>query len=163
MVAIHKLITQSGQTIIEALVALGVAVFIISAITISAITSIGNSDFSKNQNLATQYSQQGMEILRQQGMSNWTAFSLYNGTYCLDENTTTLTAPGANGCTKNVANFFVREAKVAPGDSSCGGVASKVSVIVAWADSRCTSESNIYCHNVTLDSCIANLNTAGSP
>jgi len=56
---------QKGQGLVEALIALGAAVIIIAAITIAVITAVSNSDFSTEQNLATGFAQQGMEIVRQ--------------------------------------------------------------------------------------------------
>ena len=54
---------QKGQGLLEALVALSAAVIIIAGMTIAAITAVSNSDFAKYQSLATDYAQQGMEIV----------------------------------------------------------------------------------------------------
>lgn len=152
---IKSTFTNKGQTIIEAVVSLGIAVFILSAITIAIISSVNNSDFSKNQDLATQYSQQGMEVLKQKSSSDWATFSTYSGTYCLPENSTALSSPGVNGCTTNISNFFIRQVDVGASSDCIGGV--KVSVSTLWTDSKCTDESKLFCHNVTLDSCLSNL------
>ena len=82
---------QTGQSLIEALVALGVATLIISAIAIAVIASVSNSDSTKYQNLATTYAQQGLEIISGQSKSDWTAFHALGGTvlipltYCFDQ------------------------------------------------------------------------------
>lgn len=151
---------QLGQSLIEALVALGAAVIVISAVVIAVISAQNNADFSKNQNLATQYAQQGMEILRQQSESSWTTFSAYSGTYCLDEGSSTLTASGG-ACSVNINNFFVRSLTISQNNAGCSGGA-KVSSVVAWGDGKCNA-SNLYCHNVTLDSCLTNINGSISP
>lgn len=155
--------SQKGQSIIEALIALGVAVLIVSSITVAVITSVNNSDYSKNQNLATQYAQQGMEILRQQAQSNWSNFSNYQGTSCLNEGSSTLTAPGSTGCGQNISNFFVRQVNIVQNSGSCSSIAAKVTVSVSWTDGKCTSSGNAYCHQVSLDSCMASLNSAPTP
>jgi Tfp pilus assembly protein PilV len=155
-------IDQKGQSLVEALVALAAAVVIVSAIAVAVITSVNNSDFSKNQNLATQYAQEGIEILRNLSQSDWAIFSTYSGTYCLNQNSATLTTPSGATCTQNINSFFVRQAVINQGSSSCSSN-TKVSVSVAWADGKCTSASNPYCHAVLLDSCLANINSTTLP
>lgn len=149
------MMNQKGQSLIEAVVALGAAVFIISAIAVVVITSVNNSDFSKYQNLATQYSQQGMEILKQQSQSDWSTFSGLSGTYCLNQGSTTLTNFFGTICAKNINNFFVRQVVIDQGSLSCNS-STKVSVSVYWSDGKCPI--NTYCHDVTLDSCLTNIN-----
>lgn len=151
---------QFGQSLVEALVALGAAIVVISAVVVATITALNNADFSKNQNLATQYAQQAMEILRQQSETNWNSFSAYSGKYCLSKGSSTLIPAGAT-CPVNVDNFFIRTINIAQNNANCSG-AAKVSVIVSWNDGKCNSSSS-YCHNVTLDSCLANINNTLSP
>ena len=151
---------QKGQSLIEALVALGAAVLVVSAITISVITALNNVQYTKNQNLAAQYAQQAMEIMRQTSSSNWTLFSSYpTGTYCLDEGTSLLRAadPATSFCGQNYG-IFVREVDIKPNATKCvGGILTIV--IVSWSDSKCTDTSNTYCHSVELDSCFDNVNS----
>ncbi len=49
-----------GQSMIETLIALGIAVLIIVALVQSIVTSVKNTQFAKNQTLATRYSQEGV-------------------------------------------------------------------------------------------------------
>lgn len=159
---------EKGQSLVEALVALAAAVVIVTGITVAVITSISNSDFSKYQNLSTQYAQQGLEILKQQSESNWASFALLNGVYCLSQNSTALVSPGAGSCPPNIQNspgnnFFVRQINISQNDPSCSSNAAKVSVNVSWSDGKCTDSSNVYCHGVKLDSCLANINVVPTP
>ena len=55
---------QAGQTLIEVLVALAGITIIVTSLTVAVITSLNSAEFVKNQNLATQYAQQGMEVMR---------------------------------------------------------------------------------------------------
>lgn len=55
---------QDGQTLIEVLIALTVAVIIIGALAIATIVSIRNSQFSQNQTQATKLSQEALELVR---------------------------------------------------------------------------------------------------
>ena len=169
-------LNEKGQSLVEALIALGVAAIVVSAMAVAAITSVNNADFSKYQNLATNYAQQGLEVLRQQAQSNWSLFTTqvpayspeFSGkTYCLDQTVPLQLSPlnslGACDPTPNVIdngkNFFLREVtltQTASSDLTChGSVLANVSV--AWTDGKCGSVTT-YCHNVTLQSCFANIN-----
>jgi hypothetical protein len=156
---------QKGQSLVEALIALGVATLIVSAMAIAIVTSVNSSDYSKYENLATHYAQQGIQIL-QQSQSDWAEFSKSDniGSKCLGDNN--LLTPGVNcllspSPTANLAGFFIRQVSlVQGGDSSCPEPASihgKVSVL--WGDGKCSS-GNLYCHKVVLESCFANINPA---
>lgn len=156
------MIKEKGQTLVEALIALGVAITIVSAIVVSVITSLNNAQFGKNQNLANHYAQEGMEIVRQIRNSNWETFSSLASTYyCLASGSSVLSQKGVNGCGQNVG-IFVREVDVEHSSPSCNS-ASKVSVTVSWSDSQCTDSSNSFCHNVSLVSCFANNNLVPTP
>ena len=147
---------QKGQSLVEALIALGVATIVVSAMAIAAITAVNNADFSKYQNLATNYAQQEMEIIRQHSQTDWHNLILakLGSSKCLDINQTETPLP----CSKNIDNFFGREVtltQTSSGDSDCHGTVHAV-VTVSWADGKCSSGSS--CHNVTLDSCFADIN-----
>lgn len=161
-------INQKGQSLVEALVALTAAVVIVSAIAVAVITSVNNSDFSKSQNLATHYAQQGIDILRSQSESDWVSFVTSNpsGYYCLNAGSTALTNytnfSGVN-CAKNINNFFVRQVHVVHGNGPNCSPNTDVTVDVYWSDGKCTSASNLYCHSVSLDTCLANINSVSTP
>jgi Tfp pilus assembly protein PilV len=55
---------QQGQSLVEVVIALGIAVIIVIAFTNATITSVRNSQFSKNQNLSTKYAQESLELIR---------------------------------------------------------------------------------------------------
>lgn len=112
---------QDGQTLIEVLLALGTAVVVLSATVVAVLSALNNAQFSKNQNIATQYAQEGMEVMRKMRNSNWTLFSSYSGQYCLDQNSTqllgrNLTTQGCNG--QNVG-IFAREVDVEKDSLDC--------------------------------------------
>lgn len=149
---------QKGQTLIEALVALGAAVLVLSAITVAVISALNNTQYTKNQNQATQYAQQGIEVMRQISQSSWGYFSSLNKkNYCLADGSSTLVEAPAEGCGQNIG-IFVREVDVVQNDShSCSGN-ELITVIVSWSDSKCDSSSP-YCHNVKFNSCLSNQNS----
>lgn len=148
---------EKGQTLLEALVALGAAVMVVSAITVSVITALNNGEYTKNQNLATQYAQQGLELMHQLSLSDWATFSSYSGGYCFGQG---MTVPDSNqktpNCTKPNLGIFYREVDF-PGNVSCTAGSSGVTVSVAWSDGKCTDVNNPYCHVVSLNSCFYNL------
>ena len=180
---------QKGQSLIEALIALGAAVVIVSAITIASITAMNNSDYSKYQNLATHYAEQGIEILRQNSQTSWNTFSglagvnPHHNTYCFGQDVTDvshLQAIAVGDCdTPNIKNekgteFFVRQfslinyitAQSLPNPTTdnfaCNGII-RATVTVSWTDGKCTDTDNLYCHKVSFDSCFANVNQVPVP
>lgn len=154
---------EKGQTLVEALIALGVAIIIISAIVVSVISSLSNAQFTKNQNQANHFAQEGMEIVRGIRNSNWLSFQALSSTYyCLAANSTTLVFKGT-GCSPNPnVGIFVREVNIDHSSPSCIGT-SMVTVNVSWSDSKCTDVSNTFCHKVSLASCFGNDNAVPTP
>lgn len=163
---------QRGQSLIEVLIALAAAVAVVAAIAVTVVTSLSNVDFTKNQNLATQYSREGLEVVRQIAKNNWTNFTTYRSSnYCLaDINVNpALTVMEPSGCNQNVGlqngNYiFKRQIVISQDDSSkCSGNGNvKVESIVSWSDSRCQT-GTVFCHNVSLESCLADINTIKAP
>lgn len=153
--------SQKGQSLVEVLIALAAAVAIIAAIATTVVTSLSNVEFTKNQNLATQYSREGMAIVRQVAKDGWIAFSNYNNVnYCLAQNSTSLSAMGANGCGQNVG-IFVRQIVINHNSVSCSNY-TKVTSTVSWSDSKCLVGDQ-FCHKVSLESCLADINTVITP
>ena len=96
---------QKGQSLIEALIALGAAAVIVSAITVASITAINNSDYSKYQNLAGQYADQGLEYLRQLSASNWSGFLVSLDGIVLMTTIILVIRPGRlSSCSANIKN-----------------------------------------------------------
>lgn len=161
--------SEKGQTIIEVLVALAAAVAVVTAIAITVITSLGNVEFTKNQNLATQYARQGAEYIRKIAKDNFQNFSknYTSPSYCLDQNGNLTIMLGSDcglnvGCINSICTFVRRIDLVQTDNTYCSGN-TKVSATVEWSDSKCTSLSAPFCHNVTVDSCLANINSIQAP
>jgi len=158
---------ESGQSLIEVLIALAASVAVVSAIVVTVITSLSNAEFTKNQNLATQYSRQGMEIVRQIAKNNWSNFLTYtNRDYCLNKDSTTLTVMTGLNCSLNIDGIFDRkitiiQSSLSPPSTYCTSSAEIVSS-VSWSDSKCQA-GNILCHEVKLRSCLADVNSVKAP
>lgn len=154
--------SQRGQSLIEVLIALAAAVAVVAAIAVTVVTSLSNVDFTKNQNLATQYSGEGLEVVRQLAKNNWTDFiNNYQGVnYCLDQGGY-LTVMQGISCSQNVG-IFKRQIVINQNDSNkCSGSVG-VTSIVSWSDGRCLS-GNPFCHDISLNSCLADINKIIAP
>lgn len=137
-----------GQTLLEAVVALSALLITIAAVTVVVLTSVNNSTFIRNQNLANKYAQAGMEYIR--GMKNvsYNEFKNLYGDYCLgDENRF---VAGLN-CPVNVAGQFIRKASFST-DQKCGENSIKLVVSVAWSSSKCSQQER-WCHKSEMVSC----------
>lgn len=155
---------EKGQTLVEALIALGVATIIITAIGMVVITSLDNATFSKNQNLATQYAQEGMDIMRKKSNTDWGTFIAFcpggNCTFCLPQSSENLVSGTCTtpNITNGIGNKFIRKIIMNSG-AGCSATGQKVSVIVSWGDGKCKDAGDPYCHNVTLDTCFEQINS----
>lgn len=153
---------QAGQALLEALLALAFAVVIITAVVIAVITTLNNSSFTKNQNLASQYAQEGLDIARNMRDSKYDEFKALPSAqfYCAENGTLS----EGEFCS---AGDFIRQIYIDHGVGGVGGRdengnqrcevgSSFVSSIVLWADSKCSEENP--CHRMQLDSCFSNPN-----
>jgi Tfp pilus assembly protein PilV len=150
---------MKGQTLVEVLIALSIAVVVITAITMLSITSLTNSQSSKNQGQATKYAQEGMEIARKVRNSNYTTFAGYNGTFCLAKGQNTFGAQGT--CTSpNIDSTFIRSIQVQQ-NAGCGVNLARVVVNVTWSDAKCSA--GVYCRKSELVSCLSTANPVTAP
>lgn len=150
---------QFGQILIEAILALALTMFIITGIVIALISSLNNSTFTKNQNLASSLAQEGIDIARNQKDSDYAVFSALgtlSTTYCLiaGDKIINIEDKKIASCPK-INGLFVREIVINQGGSPCGP-SVLVSSSVTWNDNRC--KAGVECHKVELNSCFSDLN-----
>lgn len=164
--AIHRLIKTTrnhhGQTLIESLVALGIIIVVMSAIGVVIATSLYNSQFVRDQNLANKYSQQGMELIRNIQQGDISSFASLDGNgYCIDG---ALILPSSDPkCSNDLANIgnMYRRINFDKDEVTCnpGGALpnqpqhTKVIVITSWTSSKCSSGVK-YCHDSAVESCL---------
>lgn len=154
--------SESGQSLIEVLIALAASVAVVSAIVVTVITSLQNAEFTKNQNLATQYSREGMEIIRQVAKNNWNNFLTYRSlNYCLDKASQTLRPRAGLNCGKNIDNFFDRQLTIDQNSPRCTN-SIEITSDVLWSDSKCQTGDTL-CHDIKLRSCLADVNSVRAP
>ena len=68
-------ISEVGQTLIEALLSVAVAIIVVVALVGVGITSMRTANFGKNQAEAVRLARQNLEILRSQRDASWLAFA----------------------------------------------------------------------------------------
>lgn len=59
-----KTVNQTGQSIIEVIVSLGLVLVIVTAITLTVLNGLENSQFSKNQSQATELAKEAVEAMK---------------------------------------------------------------------------------------------------
>jgi|SRR5579885_2848272 len=150
--------SHKGQTLVEMLIALGILVMLLSSAVALVSSTLHNAQAVTSETQATKYAQEGMEIVHQIRDTNYVGFRKYSGTYCLGQNQTTLGSAVVSCTSANVGNF-IRSVQIQ--QNGCGNTIAKISVIVAWQDSKCSG--NTYCQNVPLVSCLTTVNPIPAP
>ena len=153
---------QSGQSLVEALLALAFVVVIITAVVTVVISSLNSASFTKNQNRTTSYAQEGLDISRNMKDSSYTAFrALSSGYYCADDGTIALKSEPCVGV--YTRRIYINHGGMDQGGSirRCEVGSSFVSSIVYWTDSKCTAGDE--CHKIQLDACFSDLNKVSGP
>lgn len=68
--------SSKGQTLLEVILAIGVAALVLIGLTRAVTVALRNAQFAKKQALATQYAQEGMEKVRAyRDQTDWTIFT----------------------------------------------------------------------------------------
>ncbi len=177
---------EAGQTLLEILLAFSVAIMVMSAVIFGITTSLSNAQYTKNQNLANSYAQEGMTVVRKIRDSGWTTFSSYssNTTYCLGPNKTDLnkdsdklSLPNTNCWAQSpvpAGGPFSREVVFDNNQStnkccsdnssgcSTGTAGTKATVRVSWSDNKCPVGTPL-CHSVEIITCFSNIDLKPTP
>ncbi|HVT01053.1 MAG TPA: hypothetical protein VHE53_02345 [Patescibacteria group bacterium] len=153
----HIKFDNKGQTIIEAAIALASILLTLAAISIAITTSVSNSQFIKNQTVASKYAQSAMEYMSYLRNTDPTTFEARTGLYCMDGDNTLNTGACS---TVNLAGTFKREVDFSQNDSDCGG-GTKITTTVYWTSGKCSS-TNTFCHKSQLISCFSNESGSGT-
>ncbi|MDE2025016.1 MAG: prepilin-type N-terminal cleavage/methylation domain-containing protein [Patescibacteria group bacterium] len=180
-----------GQTLIEVLIAFATLAVIITASTMAVLSALNNAEFIKNQHLALQYAQQGMEIVRSMRENQYDKFlglsnpeNLGSGPpgviyYCMAKSCTSLTTLVADQCgqvpvastpcTDQNVDAFIRSVAInraASLQNSCNILGqsttpTQITVSVSWIDGLCPR--GVFCHTSSVTSCLATVNPAQTP
>lgn len=150
---------QRGQSAIEALLALALLGAVITAITVAVTTSLSNTQFSRNQHIATNYAKEGTEVLRLLRDSDYQAFATLNGEYCLAKNSTQLEFPAQTECKErpNLDDLYIRRVRVLQNACGTSNNLTEVTVTVTWKSPRCRDANNPFCHSSEVVSCLSDV------
>lgn len=131
--------SQSGQTIIEVLIASVVVAMVLTAVAAALTVSVKNTAQSRYQEIARSRAQSGLELYRRERTAlGWQAFRevVGDGTYCIDNlpsDTAEFATLAQGDCTTGTAvlgNTFTREARV----TTNGPDEIRVDVTSGWQD-----------------------------
>lgn len=136
---------KNGQSLIEVVAAMAIAVLIITGLVFTAGEAIKNAQFSKNQALATKYAEEGMDWVRSQRdrATVWADFFAHvpstvntSNTFCLNSLSWT---SGSCGASYTLGNLFKREAIL----TNRAADKVEVQITVAWIDSSGSHQSQL--------------------
>lgn len=129
-----------GQSLFELLIALAIAVLIVTGIVKVVTLSVANSTFAKNQASATRFGQEAFEWLRSEKERDWDAFSNRSDvTWCLPA-VSWPSQPGPCSADNKISGTpFTREAALSTLDTD----KIQILVRVSWTDSRGEHSSRI--------------------
>lgn len=113
---------SKGQSIIEVIVALSLVAIVVLALVRVTISSIQNSSFAKDQQIATQYAQEGIENARKLKEENEVEFW------------------SKNGSEEEIINKFTRTVTYTLIE---GNQKMEVQVLVTWEDTKGTHQSDL--------------------
>lgn len=152
---------NNGQTLIEVVVALSVVMLILAAISVAVTTSLSNSTYLKNHNLASKHAQDGIEHIRHlyENQENFFASFSAGANYFMDGNNYI----HQGFFEPNIDSQYVREVRFEPGvecdNNTAGADELRVTVSVFWESGKCARElsdpslQDRFCHKSELITC----------
>jgi Tfp pilus assembly protein PilV len=171
--------SEKGQSLVEAILALTIAVVIITAIVAAVNSGLRSAGSNKDQNLATGLAQEGIDSIRNFKSQEFAAFrnNFPTSTYCLEEatpsaiinnNCNAVSAGGTSALTytrKVYVNHQGRDGRVIPSTIPCPVSPSTfIAVTVNWSDSKCVDTGlEGGCHKIELTSCLVDNNVLPAP
>lgn len=163
---------NKGSVLLESVVALAVIIIVTAAISTVVSISVSNSTFTRNQNQANKFAQEGIEYMRALTQSDYSHFidilvpnDTTTNTFCFNRNFELLEefGPRAGECfdvsggTSDLVfeQGFRRQVQV---KQDCGSGTpdpgdAEVTVTVSWSSGRCP-QTNTFCHEARFVSCI---------
>lgn len=105
-------VTQSGQTLLELVVALGVVAVVLMGLVSAVTSSLRYGQASRFRSRSVKYAQEGIELTRKLRDANtWDVFAAYSGTgtksWCLSESGV-WSADDGTGCSMAAGSLFRR-------------------------------------------------------
>jgi Tfp pilus assembly protein PilV len=136
----------SGQSMVEAVVAVGIVILLVTGLVVATTSTLRTGQMSKVRTKALQYAKDGLEIVRIIKDESWNDLPL-NGTYCLKNQTDLVLKDGE--CPMDTDLAFSRFVEFSNNNTcTAEGFCRIVTVTVSWMESEKRS--------VTLTSSITN-------
>lgn len=130
-------VNQSGQTLAEVVVAIGVVVLLVTGLIFGTSITLKASQYGKARSQAIQYAEEAIEMTRTLRDSGWTTFLTYGAvtprSWCLSKSGAWTAMSGS--CTVNIDNVYTRTVTF-----TWDEIATKmqVDVAVSWTDGNKT-------------------------
>lgn len=126
-----KCFGESGQTLLEMVVALAIIILLITGVIVAATNSLKTARYSQAKSLSVHYAQEAMEIMRTIRDKSWATFSTYGGelpkVWCMDKNGVLSAAAGT--CPFTIDNKYNRTVTATWQDPKM-----KVETLVTWSE-----------------------------
>jgi len=100
-------VCRRGQSLIEAVVAIGVVIMLVTGLIVGTTVALKNSRLARNRSTANKYAQEGIELARGLRDRGWIGFQARDGLYCLGDDSIFPDTPSAS-CTINIGTAFTR-------------------------------------------------------
>lgn len=97
---------QKGQTILEAIVVVGIVAVFVSAIVVLSVITLHSVAIAKHRSKATTYARAGIEQVRSLRDGEYTSFKEKNGKYCL--NASFIWTSTTENCPLSIDNYYSR-------------------------------------------------------
>ena len=127
---------NTGQTLVEIIVVVGVVVLLVTGLVIGTTASLRIGESGKIRSQAVKLAQQAIELARTVRDTKWATFASMTGTYCLGDTNTWTPATGL--CSVNIGTTFTRSVNFAFVDPRM-----TVEVTVSWQDSSGTKQTSL--------------------
>lgn len=129
----------TGQSLVEAVVTLGIVLLMLSGLVIATISSLHDVRVSKNRAIASQYGQEILEIARRERDSGWSAFLAKDGKkYCVNGQGVLSETVGISSCPE-VGSGFRRTLDFA---YTPAGQTMDVASTVSWTEGAMTKTAS---------------------
>lgn len=137
-----KLRTSRGQTLIELLAALAIAVVVIVAIIALSTKALSNINFARTQSEANRYANELMEWLRSQRDESWSTFASKTGARCFPSSPIS-SWPLSGVCSSGNVISGTQLLRSAVLTLDAGTNTMTVAITVSWIDDKGTHSTNL--------------------
>jgi hypothetical protein len=128
--------SKSGQSLVEAVVAVGMVILLVTGLVSATTSTLRFGQMSKDRTQALQYAKEGLEIVRIIKEANWNDIPLVTQTHCLSKGQQTLGGEVLGECPHDIDGKFSRTLTFSDDGSHCIAAEScrKVTMTVGWEE-----------------------------